>query len=153
MLAHKAMYEGRVAVSHMLGDKDIRRDDRLMPKIIYSAYEIASIGLTEEQAEEMGYDVKVGVVSFVSNPKAMDDGENEGFVRLVVDKKSGDLLGCHILGPHAGELIHQIVHLMKADLKVDFVSKSVYSHPSLSEAIGQSATEVYWGSLTWAKRH
>jgi dihydrolipoamide dehydrogenase len=151
MLAHKAMYEGRVATSHMLGDRDIKRDDLLIPKIIYSAYEVASVGLTEDQAEEMGYSAKVGVVSFIPNPKAMDDGENEGFVRLVVEETTGDILGCHILGPHAGELIHQVVHVIRAGLKVDFLSKSVYSHPSLSEAIGQSAMEVYFGPISWVK--
>jgi len=87
MLAHKSMYEAKVAISHMLGEEDIRRDERIVPKIIYSAYEIASVGLTEDQAEEEGYEVKVGVVSFVSNPKAMDDGENEGFVRIVADEE------------------------------------------------------------------
>ncbi|GBC89086.1 Dihydrolipoyl dehydrogenase [bacterium HR13] len=153
MLAHKSMYEGRVGVSHMLGDRDLKRDERIVPKIIYSAYEIASVGLTEEQAEEMGHEVKVGVVSFVPNPKAMDDGENEGFVRLVVDAENGNILGCHILGPYAGELIHQVVHLMKAGKNVEFLSKSMYAHPSLSEAIGQSAMEVHFGPLTWAKRH
>lgn len=152
MLAHKAMYEAKVAISHMLGEEDMRRDDRLVPKIIYSAYEIASVGLTEEQAEEEGYETRVGVVSFVSNPKAMDDGENEGFVRIVVDRE-GSLLGCHILGPHAGELLHQVVHLMRANLKVDFLSKSMYAHPSLSEAIGQAGMELHFGSITWAKRH
>lgn len=152
MLAHKAMYEAKVAISHMLGEEDMRRDDRLVPKIIYSAYEIASVGLTEEQAEEEGYETRVGVVSFVSNPKAMDDGENEGFVRIVVDRE-GSLLGCHILGPHAGELLHQVVHLMRANLKVDFLSKSMYAHPSLSEAIGQAGMELHFGSITWTKRH
>jgi dihydrolipoamide dehydrogenase len=151
MLAHKAMYEGRVAISHMLGDRDIKRYDLLIPKIIYSAYEVASVGLTEDQAEEMGYSAKVGVVSFIPNPKAMDDGENEGFVRLVVEETTGDILGCHILGPHAGELIHQVVHVIRAGLKVDFLSKSIYSHPSLSEAIGQSAMEVYFGPISWVK--
>ncbi|MCS7261893.1 MAG: dihydrolipoyl dehydrogenase [Aquificaceae bacterium] len=151
MLAHKAMYEAKVAISHMLGEEDMRRDDRLVPKIIYSAYEIASVGLTEEQAEEEGYETRVGVVSFVSNPKAMDDGESEGFVRIVVDRE-GSLLGCHILGPHAGELLHQVVHLMRANLKVDFLSKSMYAHPSLSEAIGQAGMELHFGSITWTKR-
>ncbi len=152
MLAHKAMYEGRVAVSHMLGDRDMKKSDLLIPKIIYSAYEVASVGLTEDQAEEMGYSPKVGVVSFIPNPKAMDDGENEGFVRLVVEETTGDILGCHIVGPHAGELIHQVVHVMKAGLRIDFLSKSIYSHPSLSEAIGQSAMEAYFGPISWVKR-
>ena len=92
MLAHKSMYEAKVAISLMLGEEDLRRDERIVPKIIYSAYEIASVGRTEDQAEEEGYEVKVGVVSFVSNPKAMDDGENEGFVRIVADEE-GNLLG------------------------------------------------------------
>ncbi|RMH05632.1 MAG: dihydrolipoyl dehydrogenase [Aquificota bacterium] len=153
MLAHKSMYEAKVAISHMLGEENMVRDERIVPKIIYSAYESASVGLTEDQAEEEGYEVRVGVVSFVSNPKAMDDGENEGFVRLVVDKKDGSILGCHILGPHAGELIHQVVHMMKGSLKVDFLSKSMYSHPSLSEAIGQAGMEAYYGPITWVKRH
>ncbi len=152
MLAHKSMYEAKVAISHMLGDKDMVRNERLVPKIIYSAYEIASVGLTEDQAEEEGYEVKVGVVSFVPNPKAMDDGENEGFVRLVASE-DGKILGCHILGPHAGELLHQVLHLMKADLGVDFLSKAMYSHPSLSESIVQAGMEVHFGPITWAKRH
>ncbi|MFN3871060.1 MAG: dihydrolipoyl dehydrogenase [Aquificaceae bacterium] len=152
MLAHKSMYEAKIAISHMLGEKDMKRDERIVPKIIYSAYEVASVGLTEDQAEEEGYDVKVGVVSFVPNPKAMDDGENEGFVRVVADEE-GRFLGCHILGPHAGELLHQVIHVMKAGLKVDFLSKAMYSHPSLSEAIGQASMEIHFGSITWAKRH
>lgn len=152
MLAHKAMYEAKVAISHMLGEEDRKRDERILPKIIYSAYEIASVGLTEEEAEEEGYHVKVGVVSFVPNPKAMDDGENEGFVRIVADRE-GRILGCHILGPNAGELLHQVLHVMKAGLGVDFLSKAMYSHPSLSEAIGQASMEIHFGSITWAKRH
>jgi len=152
MLAHKSMYEAKVAISHMLGDEDTVRNERLVPKIIYSAYEIASVGLTEDQAEEEGYEVRVGVVSFVPNPKAMDDGENEGFVRLVASE-DGKILGCHILGPHAGELLHQVLHLMKADLGVDFLSKAMYSHPSLSESIVQAGMEVHFGPITWAKRH
>ncbi len=152
MLAHKSMYEAKVAISHMLGEEDMVRDERLIPKIIYSAYEVASVGLTEDQAEEKGYKVKVGVVSFVSNPKAMDDGENEGFVRLVVDEDE-KILGCHILGPHAGELLHQVLHLMKANIGADFLSKAMYSHPSLSESIVHAGVEVRFGPITWAKRH
>ncbi len=152
MLAHKAMYEGKIAVSHMIGEEDWRRDNRIVPKIIYSALEVASVGLTEDQAEDEGYDVRVGVSSFVTNPKAMDDGENEGFVRIVADDETGEILGCHIVGPHAGELIHQVVHMMRKRMDVEFASKTLYSHPSLSEAIGQSASEIHYGPITWIKR-
>ena len=152
MLAHKAMYEGKIAVNHMLGGRDWKRDDRVIPKIIYSAFEVASVGLTEDQAEEEDYEVAVGVTSFVTNPKAMDDGENEGFVRLVADEDSGEILGCHIVGPNAGELIHQVVHMLRDRKDVEFASKTMYSHPSLSEAIGQSASEIYYGPITWVKK-
>ncbi len=152
MLAHKAMYEGKIAVNHMLGGTDWKRDDRIVPKIIYSAFEVASVGLTEEQAEDEDYEVLVGVTSFVTNPKAMDDGENEGFVRIVADEETGKILGCHIVGPNAGELIHQVVHMMRDHKDVEFASKTMYSHPSLSEAIGQSASEIYYGPITWVKR-
>jgi len=151
MLAHKAMYEGKVAVEHMLGG-DWKRDERLIPKIVYSALEVASVGLTEEQAEDEGYEVSVGVSSFVVNPKAMDDGENEGFVRIVADEESGEILGTHVVGPCAGEIIHQMIHLMKARARVDFLAKSVFAHPSLSEAVGQSASEIHYGPISWVKR-
>ncbi len=152
MLAHKSMYEGKIAVNHMLGGRDWKRSDRVVPKIIYSALEVASVGLTEDQAEDEGYEVKVGVTSFVTNPKAMDDGENEGFVRIVADEETGEILGCHIVGPNAGELIHQVVHMIRDSKDVEFASKTMYSHPSLSEAIGQSASEIYYGPITWTKR-
>ncbi|WP_029551331.1 dihydrolipoyl dehydrogenase [Thermocrinis jamiesonii] len=152
MLAHKSMYEGKVAVSHILGDNNWKRNESLMPKVIYSAYEVASVGLTEDQAEEEGYDYKVGVVSFMSNPKAMDDGEDEGFVRLVVDEHTGKILGCHILGPHAGELLHQVIHLIKADIGIKSLAESIFSHPSLSESIVQAAMEVYYGPITWIRK-
>lgn len=152
MLAHKAMYEAKVAVNHMLGGSDWKRDERMIPKIVYSALEVASVGLTEDQAEELGYEVRVGVASFVANPKAMDDGENEGFVRIVADEESGRILGVHIVGPCAGELIHQIIPVMRGGLNIDFVARSVYAHPSLSEAIAQSALEIRYGPLSWVKK-
>ena len=152
MLAHKAMYEGKIAIAHMLGERDWKRNDRIIPKIIYSALEVASVGLTEEQAEDEDIEVRVGVASFVSNPKAMDDGENEGFVRIVADDETGEILGCHIVGPHAGELIHQVVHMIRDGKTVEFASKTMYSHPSLSENIGIASSEVYYGPISWVKR-
>ncbi|NPB08201.1 MAG: dihydrolipoyl dehydrogenase [Aquificae bacterium] len=152
MLAHKAMYEGKIAVAHMLGERDWKRNERIIPKIVYSAVEVASVGLTEDQAEDEDIEVRVGVASFVVNPKAMDDGENEGFVRIVADEDTGEILGCHIVGPHAGELIHQVVHMMRDGKTVEFASKSMYSHPSLSENIGIAASEIYYGPISWVKR-
>ncbi|WP_461831256.1 dihydrolipoyl dehydrogenase [Aquifex sp.] len=152
MLAHKSMYEGKIAVAHMLGERDWKKNDRIIPKIIYSALEVASVGLTEEQAEDEDIEVRVGVASFVANPKAMDDGENEGFVRIVADDETGEIIGCHIVGPHAGELIHQVVHMIKDAKTVEFASKTMYSHPSLSENIGIASSEIYYGPISWVKR-
>lgn len=152
MLAHKSMYEGKIAVAHMLGERDWKKNERIIPKIIYSALEVASVGLTEDQAEEEDIEVRVGVASFVANPKAMDDGENEGFVRIVADEETGEILGCHIVGPYAGELIHQVVHMIKDGKTVEFASKSMYSHPSLSENIGIASSEIYYGPISWVKR-
>ncbi len=152
MLAHKAMYEGKIAVNHMLGSMDWKRDNNIIPKIVYSALEIASVGLTEDDAEDLGFEPSVGVASFISNPKAMDDSENEGFVRIVVDEETGRILGCHICGPHAGELIHQVVHLMRADINYEFLTQTVFAHPSLSESIGHSGLDVKFGPITWVKK-
>ncbi len=152
MLAHKSMYEGKIAVAHMLGERDWKKNERIIPKIIYSALEVASVGLTEEQAEDEDIEVRVGVASFVANPKAMDDGENEGFVRIVADDETGEIIGCHIVGPHAGELIHQVVHMIKDAKTVEFASKTMYSHPSLSENIGIASSEIYYGPISWVKR-
>ncbi len=152
MLAHKSMYEGKVAVNHIIGENSMKRDENLIPKLIYSAFEVASVGLTEDEAEDQGYETVVGVSSFVFNPKAMDDSENEGFVRIVVDEDSEKILGCHICGPNAGELIHQVLHLMKAGISYKLLTESVFAHPSLSEAIGQSALDVKFGPITWIKR-
>ena len=73
-------------------------------------------------------------------------------MRIVAEEETGRILGCHIVGPNAGELIHQVVHMMRDYKDVEFASKTMYSHPSLSEAIGQSASEIYYGPITWVKR-
>lgn len=135
MLAHKSMHQARVAIDNILGIKTQKEDDIFIPRIVYSAYEIASFGISQEEAEEE--DLKVGVISFSTNPKAMDDGEAEGFVRVICSN-DGDILGCHILGPNAGELLHQVLHLYKSKVNAFSLSQSLFTHPSLSESIIQA---------------
>ncbi len=152
MLAHKSMIECKIAINHILGGKDWKRDERLIPKIVYSVLEVASVGLTEDEAEDLGYDVEVGTSSFSANPKAMDDGESEGFVKVVIDGESKRLLGCHIVGPCAGELIHQFIHLLKLGESSQTLSKSFFSHPSLSETLLYATLEAHYGPITFRRR-
>lgn len=140
MLAHKSMYEARIALNHIINkDESWKINYNVIPKIIYSGYEIASVGITEEEAEDMDIEIMVGITHFDKNPKAIIDDDNEGFVRMIIDKNSKEILGCHIAGPHAGELIHQVVHLMNRHATIDYLTKGMYSHPSLSESVVQAA--------------
>ncbi len=134
MLAHKSMYEGRTAIEHINNDAE-PIDYRLVPKIIYSAHEIASVGINIDQAEDMELDYEVGTATFAKNPKAMIDDEPEGYAKIIYDANTKEILGAEVLGPEAGELLHQIVHVMKAKKDVEFLSRCMYTHPSLSETI------------------
>ncbi|MEN3034070.1 MAG: NAD(P)/FAD-dependent oxidoreductase [Aquificaceae bacterium] len=136
MLAHKSMHQARVAVDNILGINSKKEEDIFIPRIVYSAYEIASFGISQDEAEEID-DAKIGVISFSTNPKAMDDGEAEGFVRVICSK-DGKILGCHILGPCAGELLHQVLHIYRANLDAHSFSRSLFTHPSLSESVVQA---------------
>ncbi len=134
MLAHKSMYEGRTAIAHINNDAE-KLDYKIVPRIIYSAHEIASFGVNIDQAEDMELDYEVGTTSFAKNPKAMIDDEPEGYAKIIYDADTKEILGAEVLGPEAGELIHQIVHVVKAGKRVDFLSRCMYTHPSLSETL------------------
>ncbi|ACG57018.1 pyridine nucleotide-disulphide oxidoreductase dimerisation region [Hydrogenobaculum sp. Y04AAS1] len=138
MLAHKSMYEGRTAVAHINNDAE-KLDYKLVPKIIYSAYEIASFGINIDQAEDMELDYEVGTATFAKNPKAIIDDEAEGYAKVIYDANTKEILGAEILGPQAGELIHQVVHIVKAGKDVEFLSRCMYTHPSLSETVVTSS--------------
>lgn len=134
MLAHKSMYEGRTAIAHINKEAEAI-DYNIIPKIIYSANEIASVGINIDQAENMEIDYEVGIATFVKNPKAIIDDEPEGYAKIIYEPDTKKILGAEILGPEAGELLHQVLHVMKANKDVEFLSKCMYSHPSLSETI------------------
>ncbi len=134
-LAHAGSMEGIVAVTHIAG-KPVRpvKKNRI-PGATYTEPEIASVGLTEAQAKEKGLDVKVGKFPFVGNSKATIVGNHDGFVKVIADAKYGEVLGVHIIGPKATELIAEAVVAMDAEMPVDDLMFTVHAHPTLYEAM------------------
>ncbi|MDF1507554.1 dihydrolipoyl dehydrogenase [Robertmurraya sp. DFI.2.37] len=141
-LAHVASHEGIVAVEHIAGEKPEPLDYRLISKCIYSAPEVASVGYTEEEAKEKGYKVKVGKFSFRAIGKALVFGESDGFVKMIADEESNDILGVHMIGPHVTDMISEAGLAQVLDATPWEVAHTIHPHPTLSEAIGEAALAV-----------
>jgi dihydrolipoamide dehydrogenase len=120
---------------------------RQIPGATYTDPGIGSVGLTEKQAREAGYDVKVGKFPFAGNSKASILGNHDGFVKIVSDAKYGEILGVHIIGPHAYELIAEAVTAMSAEATVDSMIATIHAHPTLYEAVGEAFNSVYGLSI------
>jgi len=142
LLAHKAMHEGIVAVEHIAGLQPVPVDHSHIPSCTYCQPQVASIGLTEAQAVEQGYEIKVGRFPFRGIGKALAIHDYEGFVKLVVDAQYGEILGAHIIGPEATELIHELALARTAELTPDEIVSTIHAHPTLHEAIGEVALAV-----------
>jgi dihydrolipoamide dehydrogenase len=142
-LAHVATMEGMVAVAHMAGKpaKPINRNR--IPGCTYTEPGIGSVGLTEAQARAQGHAVKVGKFPFAANSKASILGSHEGFVKVVADEKFGEILGVHIIGPEAYELISEAVTAMEAEATVETMMSTIHAHPTLYEAMGEAFNNVY----------
>jgi len=139
MLAHVAAAQGVVAVEGIAGLKPPELDYDKMPRCTYCQPQVASCGLTETQARQQGRTVRVGRFPFRANGKAMAAGESDGFVKLVIDADDGEIIGCHIIGPEATELIAEVALGMAAgDTAADLVG-AVHAHPTLSEAVKEAA--------------
>jgi dihydrolipoamide dehydrogenase len=144
LLAHLASKEGIVAVEHMAGKKDVRPINlRLVPSCTYCDPEVASVGLTEAKAKELGYDVKVGRFPFSASGKARILGEEEGFVKIVAEKKYDEVLGVHIIGPHATELIAEACVGMQLETTADELGRTMHAHPTVSESVMEAAEGVH----------
>ena len=142
-LAHVASREGIVAVDHIAG-KHVQPIDYLtVPNCTYSHPEVASVGLTERAAREQGYDVAVGKFPFSALGKAMILGDTSGFVKIVADKRYDEVLGVHIIGPRATELIAEGVLGRKLETTVEEIANTVHAHPTLAEAMLEAAHGVY----------
>ena len=141
LLAHVASAEGIEAIEHICGlsSKGMCYDN--IPACTYCEPEVASVGLTEKDAKEKGYDVKIGKFPFRALGKSLADGSHDGFVKIIYDAKYGELLGCHIIGNNASNLISEIAIARTLETTYHEILKTIHPHPTLSEAI-QEATAV-----------
>ena len=142
LLAHVASYEGVLASEHISDHKvDGMRYDNI-PACTYCDPEIASVGLTEAEANQQGYKIKVGKFPFSALGKALADGNRDGFVKIIYDDKYGELLGCHIIGKNATNIITEIAIARNLETTYHEVLKTVHPHPTLSEAIQEATAEA-----------
>jgi dihydrolipoamide dehydrogenase len=142
-LAHVASMEGVITVEHIAGKKPRPIDPLRIPNCTYCSPEVASIGLTEPQAKERGYQVKVGTFPFSALAKATMLGDASGFVKIVADAKYDEILGVHIVGPHATELIAEGSAALAGELTAEELSNTIHAHPTLHEAIHEAAEGVH----------
>ncbi len=139
MLAHVAEAQGVVAAETIAGAETMTLGDyRMMPRATFCLPQVASFGLTEQQAKDEGYDVKVASFPFMANGKAHGLGEPVGFVKVVADAKYNELLGAHMIGPDVSELLPELTLAAKWDLTADEVARNVHTHPTLSEALQEA---------------
>ncbi|PTU28656.1 dihydrolipoyl dehydrogenase [Bacillus subtilis] len=141
-LAHVASHEGIIAVEHFAGLNPHPLDPTLVPKCIYSSPEAASVGLTEDEAKAKGHNVKIGKFPFMAIGKALVYGESDGFVKIVADRDTDDILGVHMIGPHVTDMISEAGLAKVLDATPWEVGQTIHPHPTLSEAIGEAALAV-----------
>jgi dihydrolipoamide dehydrogenase len=142
-LAHSGAMEGIVAVTHISGKPAKPINVLRIPNATYCHPEIGSVGLTEAKAKEKGYDVKVGKFPFTANSRASIVGQHDGFVKIVTDAKHGEILGVHIIGPTATELIAESVVALEMECTAEDLANIIHAHPTLSEAMLDAANAVF----------
>jgi dihydrolipoamide dehydrogenase len=142
LLAHVSTAEGMIAVAHMAGKPFTPINKHRIPSCTYTEPGIGSVGLTEAQARAEGHKVKVGKFPFLANSKASILGRHDGFIKVVADETYGEILGVHIIGPEAFELIGEAVTAMNAEATVDTMMHTIHAHPTLYEAMGEAFNAV-----------
>ncbi|WP_127598419.1 dihydrolipoyl dehydrogenase [Nitratireductor alexandrii] len=148
MLAHKAEHEGVICVEKIAGEKGVHPlDKNLVPGCTYCHPQIASVGLTEAKAKEAGRDIRVGRFPFVANGKAVALGEDQGLVKTIFDKKTGELLGAHMIGAEVTELIQGFVVAMNLETTEAELMHTIFPHPTLSEMMKESVLDAYGKAL------
>jgi dihydrolipoamide dehydrogenase len=141
-LAHVASAEGILAVETIAGQDVHALDYNAIPRAVYSHPEVASIGLTEQQAAEQGYQVKIGKFPLRANSKTGIIGERAGMVKIVADAKYGEILGMHMVGPGATDIVAEIAVAKRLESTVEEVARTVHAHPTVSEAVKEAAEAV-----------
>jgi dihydrolipoamide dehydrogenase len=143
MLAHKAEHEGVVCVEAIKGLNPHATDKNLIPGCTYCNPQIASVGLTEARAKEGGREIRVGRFPFVGNGKAIALGEDQGLIKVVFDKKTGQLLGAHMIGAEVTELIQGYVVAMNLETTEEELMHTIFPHPTLSEMMKEAVLDAY----------
>jgi len=142
-LAHVASHEGIHCIEYIKGIKNKPIDYNNIPGCTYCQPQVASVGYTEKKAKEEGYEIKVGKFPFMASGKAFAVGERDGFVKLIFDAKYGELLGAHIIGSEATELIAELVMARELEATGESILKTIHAHPTLSESIMEAAAQAY----------
>jgi dihydrolipoamide dehydrogenase len=141
MLAHKAEEEG-VALAEMLAGKAGHVNYNVIPGVVYTQPEVASVGKTEDELKDAGAAYNVGTFPFMANGRAKANRTTDGFVKILADAKTDQVLGAHIVGPQAGELIHECAVLMEFGGSAEDLARTCHAHPTLSEAVKEAALAV-----------
>jgi dihydrolipoamide dehydrogenase len=142
-LAHVGAMEGIVAITKIAGKEAKPINPEHIPNATYCHPEIGSVGLTEKKAEEAGYNLKIGKFPFTANSRASIVGQHEGFIKIVSDAEYGEILGVHIIGPQATELIAEAVAAMQMEATVEELMWTIHAHPTLAEAMLDASNSVY----------
>ena len=146
MLAHKAEDEG-MAVAETIAGQAGHVNYGVIPGVIYTHPEVATVGLTEEQLKEAGRDYKVGKFSFMGNGRAKANFAADGFVKILADKSTDRILGAHIIGPMAGDLIHEVCVAMEFGAAAEDLARTCHAHPTYSEAVREAALACGDGAI------
>jgi len=147
LLAHVASTQAIICAENIAREKSVTLDYRMMPRATYCHPQVASFGLTELQAKESGYDVKVGRFPFQANGKSLGMGESSGFIKLITDAKYGEILGAHMIGLEVSELLPELTLAQNMELTIEEISRNVHAHPTLSEVIMEAAHDAAGHSL------
>ena len=141
MLAHKAEEEG-IAVAELIAGQSGHVNYDIIPGVIYTSTEVAYVGKTEEELKKSNTNYKVGKFPFIANSRAKAIGEAEGFVKILADTKTDKVLGVHIIGLHAGEMIAEMSIAMEFGASSEDIARTCHAHPTFSEAIKEAALSV-----------
>ncbi|HSX76808.1 MAG TPA: FAD-dependent oxidoreductase, partial [Shinella sp.] len=148
MLAHKAEHEAVICIEKIAGLPNVHPMDKSkIPGCTYCHPQVASVGLTEAKAKEQGRDIRVGRFPFVANGKAIALGEDQGLVKTIFDKKTGELLGAHLVGAEVTELIQGFVIAMNLETTEEELMHTIFPHPTISETLKESVLDAYGRAL------
>lgn len=149
MLAHVGSAQGIVCAENIAGIETITLDYEMMPRATYCQPQIASFGLTAEQAQERGYEVQVGRFPFQASGKALGMGDTTGWVKLITDKQYGEILGAHMIGPEVTELLPELTIAQMMELTTTEIARNVHAHPTLSEVLMEAAHDAQGHSINY----